>query len=50
MRIISVSLLTLWMACTLLGITLAGSIHLLALGAIAIEVVRHAPERPHAAH
>ena len=43
MRIISVSLMTLWMACALLGFTLAGSIHLLAVGSIAIELMRHTP-------
>ena len=41
MWIVSVSLLTLWMATALLGCTLFGMTHLLGVSAVALEVLRH---------
>jgi hypothetical protein len=49
MWIASLSLLTLWMALALLGITLLGFTHLLCAGAIAIEVLRRPARREAAA-
>ena len=45
MLLVSVLLMTLWMACALLGFTLFGFTHLLCIGAIAIEVLRSHPRR-----
>jgi len=45
MLIVSVSLMTLWMVCALLGFTLFGFTHLLFISAIAIEVMRHHEKR-----
>lgn len=49
MWIVSVSLLALWMACALLGVTLFGLTHLLGIGAIAIELMRRPARREPAA-
>jgi len=45
MWIVSVLLMTLWMVSALLGFTLFGLTHLLGLGAIAIELLRHPKPR-----
>jgi hypothetical protein len=46
MWVLSVALVTLWMALAVLGITFFGFAHLLAVGAVALEVLRQpAPRR-----
>jgi hypothetical protein len=45
MTLVSISLMTLWMVCALLGFTVFGLTNLLLLGAVTIEVLRPAPKR-----
>jgi hypothetical protein len=45
MWIVSLSLMTLWMACAVLGLRFFGLTHLLAIAAIVLEVLRHSSPR-----
>ena len=43
--IVNLSLMTVWMACELLGFKFFGLTHLLFVGAIALELMRHPASR-----